>query len=145
MRVPRIESRPSGIVALRQNLAEKEAALREQADREARLLVAEERLAWREARDACHTYDRIQPRAEARLRAIRSGAAERFAGEARLAEMALREAERADVAYTVISFARRSDRFRYLRGGLDRVVVLRETLERGGVYTQRGHFQGIVR
>ena len=52
------------------------------------------------------------------------------------------------MAYTVISFAKTTDRLRYLRGGSDREAVVREALERGGVYTdacQGRHFQGIVR
>jgi hypothetical protein len=60
--------------------------------------------------------------------------------------MALSDTDRADAAYTVISFARLRDRLRFLRGGSEREAVVREALERGGVYTDAyggRHFQGI--
>jgi hypothetical protein len=134
-----------GIVALRLELAVAERQLRERAAGEAEALARAERIAWREAQDICHTFDRIRPRAEARLAAIRAGAAERFLGERRLCELALRDAERADAAYTVVSFADRRERLRYLRGGSELETVLRETLERDGVYGERGHFFEVLR
>jgi hypothetical protein len=136
------------IVALRRELAHAERVLRERAEREARRLGESERIAWREARDSCWAFDRIREAANAGLETNLARGRERFPGECSLAEMALRDADRADVAYTVISFARLTDRLRYLRGGADREAVIRETFERGGVYTDayRGrHFHGIVR
>lgn len=116
--------------------------------RSAELLADAERIAWREVRDSCHAFDWIREAVTARLEAIHAGGRERFHGEERLAQMALRDADWADASYTVISFARLRDRFRYLRGGSEREAVVREGLERGGVYTgARGgrHFQEIVR
>jgi hypothetical protein len=136
------------VVALRRELAHAERLLREKVESEAQTLAEEERVAYREARDACYTYDRIRENVSVRLEAIRAGGPERFLGEIRFAEMALREAQRADAAFTVISFARLRDRLRYLRGGSEREAVVREALERGGVYTAAcggRHFQGIVR
>jgi hypothetical protein len=130
-----------GIVALRRELAIAERHLRERAARAAETLARAERAAWGEARDACLRNDR----AEARLAAIRAGAPERFLGEQRLCEMALRDAGRADAAYSIVSFAERCDRLRYLRGGSERESVLRETLKRGGVYGERGHFFEVLR
>lgn len=137
-----------GIVDLRRELAHAERLLREEADREARRLTEAEHVAWREAQDACFEYDRIRPRASQCLDAIRAGGRDRFSGERRLAEMALSEADRAGAAYTVISFAQLRERFRYLRGGSEREAVVRETIERGGVYTSAcggRHFQETVR
>jgi hypothetical protein len=139
---------PRHVTALRRELAEAERALREQAEREAIRLVRAEHDAWREARDACHAFDRIAPKARARLEAIRAGGQERFPSELALAEMALTDVVRADAAYTIVSFANRSDRLRYLRGGHEREAVIREVLTQGGVYTdacQGHHFQEIVR
>ncbi len=136
------------IAALRLELAHAERVLREEAEREAQRLAEAEHVAWRKAQDTCAAYDCIQQNVNRRLEAIRSGDRERFPGECTLAEMTLREAERADAAYTVISFARLRDRLRYLRGGAERETVLREALERGGVYTGRcggRHFQEIMR
>jgi monoamine oxidase len=136
------------ITALRRELADAEHALRAGVRREAAHLAHAEHAAWREARDACHAFDRIRPNASARLEAIRAGSPERFPGERALAEMALREADRADAAYTVISFAKRRDRRRYLRGGDERKAVIREAIARGGVFTEaRGgkYFQEILR
>jgi hypothetical protein len=129
-----------GIVALRRELAIAERQLRERAEREAETLTRAERAAWREARDACHAFDRIRSRVQARLSAIRAGASERFLGERRLCEMVLRDAERANAAYIIISFARRREKILYLHGGVERDSVLRDTLKRGGVYGERGHF-----
>ena len=136
------------IVALRRELAHAERVLRDNADREARRLAKAEHVAWRDAQDTCFAYDCIRQNVNRRLETIRAGARERFLGERLLAEMALRDADRADAAYAVISFARLRDRLRYLRGGSEREAVLREALERGGVYTGRcggRHFQEIVR
>jgi hypothetical protein len=136
------------VVALRRELASAERQLREKAKREAERLAAAEHIAWREARDACFAYDVFRHNASERLEAIRAGEREKFCGERRLVEMALRDADRADAVYTVISFARLRDRLRYLRGGSEREAVVREALERGGVYTDAcggHHFQGIVR
>jgi hypothetical protein len=122
--------------------------LRARAKREAIGLVRAERVAWREAQNACFFFDRIWPKARTRMQSIRAGGPERFVGEASLAEIALGTALRADAAYTILSFANPRDRLRYLRGGSERDAVVRETLERGGVYTERcagRHFQEIVR
>jgi hypothetical protein len=111
-------------------------------------LAAAEHVAWREAQDACFLYDYIRANVNRRLEAIHEGERERFPGELRLTQMALSDADRADAAYTVISFARLRDRLRYLRGGSDREAVVSEALERGGVFTDAcggRHFQGIVR
>jgi hypothetical protein len=134
-----------GIVTLRRELATAERELRERAARAAETLSRAERAAWREARDACHAFDSIRPRVEVRLAAFRAGASERFLVEQRLGEMALRDADRADAAYTIISFAGRRERLRYLRGGAERDSVIRKTLERGGVYGERGHFFEVLR
>jgi hypothetical protein len=126
-------------------LAVAERALRDEAEREARRLAQAEHFAWREAQDSCFTFDRIRALASSRLEAIHAGGRERFTGERKVAEMALRDADRADAAYTVISFAKLRDRLRYLRGGSEREAVMREALERGGAYTERGYFQEILR
>jgi hypothetical protein len=136
------------IVALRRELAHAERVLRDNADREARRLAKAEHVAWREAQNNCFAYDSIRRNVNGRLKVIRAGGRERFLGERALAEMALRDADRADAAYAVISFARLRDRRRYLRGRSEREAVLREALERGGVYTGRcegRHFQEIAR
>lgn len=136
------------IVALRRDLAQAERALREQAERKARRLVEAGRIAWREAQDACFSFDRIRQSANTRLKAIQAGDHERFRGERQLAEKALRDADRADAGYALISFARRGDRLRYLRSEIEREAVIAEALQRGGVYTDacRGrYFQEIVR
>jgi hypothetical protein len=136
------------IVALRHELAQAERILREKAEREARRLARAEHVAWREAQDACFAYDCIRQNINRRLEAIRAGEHERFLGERRLAEMGLRAADRADASYTIISFAPLRDRLRFLRGGIEREAVVREAVERGGVYTDAcggRHFQGIVR
>jgi hypothetical protein len=143
-----LRAKVRGFIELRRKLADAERALREQAGREAISLVCAERAAWRAARDACHAFDRVRPKAIARLKALNGGAPERFPGERRLAEMALHDASRADAVYTILSFARLQDRLRYLRGGFEREGVIRESIERGGIYTAacRGrHFQGIVK
>jgi len=123
------------ITALRSELADAERALRARTRREAARLADAERGALWEARDACRAFDRIRPNSSARLEAIRAGSSERFRGERQLAERALREADRADAAYTVIAFAKRDDRLRYLRGGHEREAVIREAMARGGVFT----------
>jgi hypothetical protein len=136
------------ITALRRELADAEQTLRARTRREATRLAHAEHAAWRQACDACHAFDRIRRNASARLDAIRTGSPERFRGERRLAEVALRDADRADAAYTVISFARRRDRLRYLCGGDERKAVIREAIARGGVFTDaRGgnYFQEILR
>jgi hypothetical protein len=136
------------VAALRRELVQAERKLRETAEREARRLAEAEHVAWLEAQDACFAFDRIRQRASKRLEAIRAADRERFLGERRLAEMALRDADRADAAYTIISFAKLRDRLRYLRGGAEREAVVNEAIARGGVYTGGcgGHgFQGILR
>ena len=136
------------ITALRRELADAERSLRGRARREAARLAHAEQAALREALDACHAFDRIRRNASARLDAIRAGSPERFRGESAFAEMALREADRADAAYTVIAFAKRCDRLRYLRGGDEREAVILEAIARGGVYTEGcggQHFQEILR
>jgi hypothetical protein len=137
-----------GIVALRRELARAERILREKARSEAVRMAAAERIAWREAREKCLQLERIRRNAKARLSAICNGSPERFSGERTLAEMALNGVEtwemRDSAAYTVISFARLLDRLRYLRGGTDREAVVAETLKRGGVYDDRGHFTEIL-
>jgi hypothetical protein len=136
------------IKALRQELAGAERDLCEKADRAARKLAEAEHVAWRQAQDACAAFDCIRQNAGVRLEAIHSGGRERFPGECALAEMALRDADHADAAYTVISFADLRDRLRYLRGTSERESVVHEALERAGVYTDAfggRHFQGIVR
>jgi len=133
------------IVALRRELAQAEGILRGKAEGEARRLAEAERVAWREAQEACFAFDRIRQSANSRLEAIQAGDRERFVGERRLAEMALRDGHRADASYTVLSFAPLRERLRYLRGGSERESVVREALKRGGVYTDRRYFQEIVR
>jgi hypothetical protein len=143
--VPMAPANVREIAALRLELAHAERVLREEAEREAQRLAEAEHVAWREAQDTCAKYDCIRQDVNRRLD---SGDRERFPGECSLAKMALLEAERADAAYTVISFAQLRDRLRYLRGGSEREAVLRDALERGGVYTGRcggRHFQEIVR
>ena len=136
------------IVELRLKLAHAERLLRESAECEAQRLAAAEHVAWCEAQGACFAFDRIRQNVNRRREAIRAGDSERFAGERALAEMALSDADRADAAYTVISFAKLRDRLRYLRGSPERETVIDEALAREGVYTEAyggRHFQGIVR
>ena len=136
------------VTALRHELAEAERELLSRVEKEAARLAQAERRAWLEARDACHNFDRIRPFAQRRIAAIRAGADERFTGERVRAEMALRAADEADAAYTVVNFARLIDRLRYLHSEAEREAVVREAAERGGVYTSAcggRHFQEIVR
>ena len=109
-----------------------------------------ERVAWRVARDRCLKLEEIRRNARRRIAAIADGSPEKFTGERALAEAALREVARCEphdsAAYTILSFAARRDRLRYLRGSdAYREEMVRETLARGGVRDDRGHFQGIVR
>jgi hypothetical protein len=136
---------PRDILVLRHELAQAEKTLRERAEGEAARLAEAERAAWRQAQADCFQFDRIRESAKARVSIIMAGSPERFPRERELAEMALRDAHRADATYTVISFARLRDRLRYLRGGADRKAVMREALTRGGVYAERGYFQEILR
>lgn len=133
------------VTALRRELAHAESMLREKAEREAQRLAEAESAAWLEAQGACLSFDRIRQSADSRLKAIQAGDGKRFLGERRLAEIVLVEAARADASYTIISFALRRDRLRYLRSGSERESVVREALERGGVYTERGYFQENLR
>jgi hypothetical protein len=152
----------SGITELRRELASAEQQLREHAARTADKLARDERAALNEAAENCRDYNHIRQKAEARLAAIRAGvilpgrqAPERFPGEARLAEMALREADKADAAYTIIGFASARERMRYVLACAQRDgaahdsraldALLRETLDRGGVYTDRNFFREIVK
>jgi hypothetical protein len=49
-------------------------------------------------------------------------------------------------AYTILSFAGRRERLRYLRGSdAEREAMVRETLARGGVRDNLGYFQEILR
>ncbi len=142
-------SRPPDIVALRRELAQAERVLRERAEREAVQVAEAERIAWREAQANCLQPERIRREANRRMEAIQAGGTERFLGERALAEMALSDVEkwelRDSAAYTTISFARLRDRLRYVRDGSERDAVVRETLARGGVYTERGYFQEILK
>jgi hypothetical protein len=152
-----------GIAELRQELALAERQLRELAVLAAERFAQQERAAGHEALEACRDYDRIRARAEARLAESRaadvvsgSGAPpgrvvvfknetpERFPGEEQLAELAIRAADFADAAYTVIAFGSRDDRMRFLRGGTEREAVIREAIERGGAYTDRKFFMEIA-
>jgi hypothetical protein len=117
-----------------------ERELRKGARRAARTLALAEAVVSRQAQDACDAFSRIRPRVEDRLAAIQGGSSERFLGERRLAELALRDAERADAANTILSFARRRDRLRYLCGGFERETVIAETIRWGGVYGERKQF-----
>ena len=91
-RSPEKDADPRRVTMLRRELADAERALRTEARRKADRLASAEDAAFREARDACHAYDRIRPNANARLDALRAGSPERFRNERQLAEMALREA-----------------------------------------------------
>jgi hypothetical protein len=139
----------SNIVAQRRDLAHAERRLRVRAEREAVRLAEVEVLCWRDAQAACLQLERIRRQASARVEAIQGGEMERFSGERTLAEMALSDVEswelRDSTAYTIVSCARLRDRLRYLRGGAEREVVMREALACGGVYTERGYFQEILK
>lgn len=142
-------SHPRDIAALRHELAQAERELRERAEHEAVLLAETERVAWREAREDCLQLERIRRDVTARTEVIRDGGRERFPGERALAGVVLRDVEtlefRDSTAYTIVSFACRRERLRFLRGGAQRDAVLREALRRGGVYTERGYFQEILK
>ncbi|MGC1907748.1 MAG: hypothetical protein WA715_28260 [Candidatus Acidiferrum sp.] len=137
------------IVALRRELVQAERQLRERAEREAVRLANAERGEWRIAREDCLQLERIRRDATERLIAIGSGGKTRFRDEAALAELALRDVETWELhdsaVYTIISFANRRDRLRFLVGGADREAVMREALAQGGVYTERGYFQEILK
>ncbi len=133
------------IVALREQIAQAERDLRVKARTEAVLLAEAERSAWFEVQENCFSFDWIRLRAQECLEAIAHGKKERFLGEGRLAELALRDADRADAAYTVISFSRMSDRVRYLHGSSEREAIINETLMRGGVFDERNKFMEILR
>ncbi|HUK30539.1 MAG TPA: hypothetical protein VLV89_05450 [Candidatus Acidoferrum sp.] len=141
-----------GLAAMRRELANAELQVRQLAAKHGDILAQRERDACADALESCGTFDSIRPRATARLAEIREGVVlpgrktpERFLGEARLAEMALREADLADASYTILAFANARDQARYIRGGAERDAVLRETMKRGGVYNDRKYFMGIVR
>jgi len=140
---------PRDIVVLRRELAQAERKLRERAEREAVRLAEAERVAWRETREACLQLERIRRDANARFEAIRRGEQERFPAEYALAEMALREVEtcelRDSAAYTIISFACLRERLRFLHGGPEREALMHDALTCGGVYTERGYFQEILK
>ncbi len=112
-----------------------------------------ERFAWRAARDRCLQLEKIRRNAQRRLDELASAAAdspEKFRGERAWAQAALREVARCEphdsAAYTILSFSSRRDRLRYLRGSdEERAAMVRETLARGGVRDERGHFQEVVR
>jgi hypothetical protein len=139
----------SRIASLRRELSVAEQELREKAACEAERLAQAERITWREARESCLQLERIRRSATVRLKAIVTGSRERFPGERELAEMALREVDGwglwDSTAYTVISFAGRRGRFRFLRGGAEREAVIGEAVKRGGVYNERGHFIEVLR
>ena len=116
-----------------------------EADREAFRLVGAERAAWREARDACFLFDRIRQSVKSRLCAIVTGGRERFLGERRLAEMALLDADWADASYTVLSFARLRDRMRFCAAVRSVKQSCAKRSKSGGVYTERGYFQEILK
>jgi hypothetical protein len=142
----------AGIAELRSQLASAERQLRELTEQHAGILKQREHAAWAEARDACLDYDRIRARAQVRVAQILDGvpvpgkhSPERFPGEMRLALMALCEADRADAAYTVISFGGTPEKVRYAQGGDARDSLLREAMERGGVYNERNYFVEVIR
>ena len=124
--------------------------LRECAVREGHRVAEMERVAWRAARDRCLQLEKIRSNARRRIAAIAHGSPEKFTGERALAEAALREVARCEpydsAAYTILSFAGRRERLRYLRGSdVDREALVRATLARGGVRDDREHFQEILR
>jgi hypothetical protein len=137
---------------LRKELALAERELRERAKVEAVRLARLEHEEWLTARDECLQLEQLRRSANTRLKAMSLGRAERFCGEPALAQMALRDIVQWGVngsaAYTIISFANRYDRLRYLRNGVAREAILAKTMERGGVYTDAfggRHFMEIVR
>lgn len=149
--LPRESLRKAGvqdIVELRRELGHAEIQLRVRADQEAVKIAQAEHTAWCEARDCCLQLERIRRSAKSCLKAIVAGSRERFREKRELAELALREVERWELresaAYTVVSFARRRDRLRYLRGGSERETVIHEAIKRGGVYDERGHFVEVL-
>jgi hypothetical protein len=142
----------SRVAVLRRELGQAERRLREQVRSEAVRLAEAERMEWGRTRDECLQLEKIRCEARCRLEQLTAGALERFLGERELAEMALRDVERWELvdsaAYTVISFANRRDRLRFIKGGAEREAVIRETIERGGVYTEAcggRHSQEILR
>lgn len=144
--------RPAGwfSISMRRNERSNQQTLRARAEREARYMADLERVSWSACLEQCRSCDRTLGYIRQRLAEISSGARERFAGERKLAEYALPQVEqwalRFDVIYTVLSFANLRDRWRYLRGSdAEREALIREVLERGGVFTDRGCFQEILR
>ncbi len=124
--------------------------LHERARRAALRLTEMERAEWLAARNRCLQLEKIRTCARNRLATIRGGAPERFAGERALAEAALRDVAKWEphdsAAYTILSFAGRRDRLRYLLANdADREALVRATLARGGVHDDRGRFQEISR
>lgn len=110
--------------------------LHERTEREACRVAEMERLAWLAARDRCLQLEKIRRNAKRRLAELSRGSPEKFAGERALAQAALREVARCEphesAAYTILSFASRYDRLRYLRGSdAEREALVRETLARG--------------
>jgi hypothetical protein len=139
---------PGEIVVLRRELAQAERELLLRAGREAVRLAEAERVVWRKAQADCLQLERIRRNAKKRLEAIIAGDSERFAGERELAEMALRDVKtwelRSSAAFTIVSFACRRERLRYLRGGSECEAIIRKASERGNVYTDQGYFQEIL-
>jgi hypothetical protein len=139
----------SKIIALRRELAQAERELRERAEREATRLAKAERAARREVQTNCLQLERIRRRAKTRLEAIISENSERFPGELKVAEMALRDVQAWELwdstVYTIMNFACMRDRLHFLRGGTEREAVMREVITRGGVYTERKYFQEILK
>jgi len=137
---------------------------RARAAREARRIAELEREAFRAAAERCHQLDDLWRKVTRRLDAIdqeglpglrlgepgRKSSHERFLGERALAEMALRDIANweipASAAYTIVAFANLRERLRFMTGtDADREALVREALVRGGVYTDTGYFQEILR
>jgi hypothetical protein len=136
--------------SLRRQLAELERKIAEHAQRQAEQIAALEHLEWLVTGHECRRLDKLRPLVRRRVTALAEGAPERFpremhSGILKLASLS-HDAPLFDAAYTLLSFAGKRERLRFLRAGrAEREAILRQILVRGGVRDDRGRFQEILR
>ncbi len=145
-----VERPLAAIDSLQRQLAAIDRRIAELAQQEATRIVALEHAEWLAAGDECRRLDKSRRNARARMAALAEGAPRRqphemWIGVQALAALNLFQPP-ADAAYTLLSFAGKRERLRFLRASrAEREAILRETLARGGVFNDRGYFQEILR
>lgn len=137
--------------SLERQLAAEKRRIAELAQQEAEQIAAQERAEWLAAGEECRRLDKELRNARARIAAVADGAPKRWPREIAMGVQVLGSYQNyflpmADATYTLLSFAGKRERLRFLRAGREeREAMLREVLARGGVYNDRGFFQEIVR